>query len=69
MDLSTSEDISATRGATAAAPPNLLMLKTCVIQFNMTFQLKYSITLLYFLVLIISNKHNTDFYFIFKFCN
>jgi hypothetical protein len=26
----TSEDMSATRGATAAAPPNLLMLKTCL---------------------------------------
>lgn len=25
----TSDDISATRGATAAAPPNLLMLRTC----------------------------------------
>lgn len=28
----TSGDISATRGATAAAPPNLLMLRTCIIE-------------------------------------
>lgn len=26
----TSEDISATKGATAEAPPNLLMLRTCL---------------------------------------
>lgn len=30
-NISTSDDMLATRGATAEAPPNLLMLRTCAI--------------------------------------